>query len=107
MEADAELIAIKREIAALEARLQGKIPGAALQIGKLRQSHLARIHLYDVLDICDIEGPEPPPKPEPSEPDSGEEVAQLRQRIEAHGQQLNGIEEQLRQITARLDQQGK
>lgn len=103
VEKDAELIAIKQEIAALEARLQGKIPGAALQIGRERRTHLARIHLFDVLEICSAEEPEPThPRPE-----DDEERAQLRQRVEAHGQQLNRIEEQLRQITARLGQQGK
>lgn len=108
VENDAELLSIKKQLAELEARLQGQIPGASVQSGRVSREYLARVVLYDTLGICDVEEP-PRPDPKPIEPEGpgGESMARLRARIEAQGEQLNRIEAQVQQILTTLRQRGK
>lgn len=108
VENDAELLSIKKQLAELEARLQGQIPGASVQSGRVSREYLARVVLYDTLGICDVEEPpRPDPKPIESEGPGGESMARLRARIEAQGEQLNRIEAQVQQILTTLRQRGK
>ncbi len=105
VENDAELLSIKKQLAEFEARLQGHIPGASVQSGRVSREYLARVVLYDTLGICDVEEP-PRPDPKPIEPE-GESMARLRARIEAQGEQLDRIEAQVQQILTTLRQRGK